>query len=230
MMDCFWAREEEFFHAIDLADLKDGEVVCDVPSGGCYLGRFIQKNVRLVSVETSIEFVRLGHDARMHQRVLCQDIGCLPLRSQSIDKMISLAGLHHLKDKYPFYEEAYRVLRRGGVLSVADVRKDSGPAKFLNIFVHEYNSMGHQGIFIDDGTQQELEQAGFRVEFAKPIPFFWKFGSIESMANFYKLLFGLNKASPEQVLNGLRTYLGYQGQNGTNCVHWELNYFKAVKR
>lgn len=229
MQDCPFAREKEFFNVIELADLKDGDVVCDIPAGGCYLSHFLKEKVKLISVETSIEFVKYGKGTPFHQRLLCQDISCIPLRSNCIDKIISLAGLHHLKAKVSFYREVHRLLKRGGVFSVADVRKNSPPARFLNIFVHENNYMGHRGDFIDQDTKEELELAGFRVEYAKPVGFFWKFDSRQTMTKFYKQLFGIDLANHEQVFDGIKNYLGYEQQNGSFCANWELCYFKAVK-
>jgi SAM-dependent methyltransferase len=229
MMNCPSARKQEFLNIIDLADIKDGDIVCDIPAGGCYLGCFVRKNIRMISVETSAEFIKYGKDSPSHRKVLCENIGNIPLESNSIDKIVSVAGLHHLIAKDSFYREAYRLLKPGGIFSVADVRKDSPAARFLNIFVHENNSMGHTGNFIDCDTKEELELAGFRVDYAKPVNFFWRFSSLEEMSDYYKLLFGIDLANRDQVFEGIKNYIGFEKENGNYCANWELFYFKAVK-
>jgi SAM-dependent methyltransferase len=229
MQNCPLARENEFSKIIELAELKEGELVCDVPAGGCYLASFLQEKVRLISVETSLEFIKCAEPSSFQERILCEDLGAIPLKSNQVDKMISLTGLHHLKSKRPFYKEAFRLLKSRGVLSMADVRVDSDVDRFLNVFVHENSSMGHTGDFIDAGTGRELEEAGFHVQYSKSDHFSWKFNSQESMVDFYQLLFGIDLADHQKILDGVRKYLGFFRENGKFCVNWELFYFKAVK-
>src|SRR5438105_3086445 len=53
------ARKNEFENILKLAELKDGDVVCDFPAGGGYSGRYIPQNVRLSLLETSQVFYEL---------------------------------------------------------------------------------------------------------------------------------------------------------------------------
>ena len=46
-----------------------------------------------------------------------------------------------------FVEECLRIIKKDGNFIFADVKKDTSVDKFLNQFVNEYNSLGHEGNF-----------------------------------------------------------------------------------
>ena len=230
MTDCPGARQCEFQNIVDLADIREGEIVCDIPSGGCYLREFVGTRAKIISVETSIEFLKFGRSGDFHQRVLCRDLDRLPLKDGAADKVISLAALHHVSDKGAFFREAYRCLARNGVLAVADVRKNSKAADFLNGFVDRHNSMGHRGEFIDETAADRLRQAGFRVEYSEAKSHPWIFESSKRMASYCRLLFGLDQAgSDEEILRGLREGPGYEQFGDQWFLNWELLFIKATK-
>ncbi|MDX2211979.1 MAG: class I SAM-dependent methyltransferase [Oculatellaceae cyanobacterium bins.114] len=223
------ARREEFENAIHIAKLEDGNVVCDVPSGGCYLKNFVHKSVKLFSVETSSEFIKQSKKQENNIPLLCQDVSNISLMSESIDRVISLAGSHHLPSKPNFYQEVHRLLKQDGIFCLADVREGSGVAGFLNIFVDQHNSMGHKGEFLNQTTQRELEGVGFQVAYAEPIQYHWRFSHINDMVRYCKLLFGIDQATDAQILEGINTYLGYTATAQECWMNWELYFFQAVK-
>jgi SAM-dependent methyltransferase len=154
----------------------------------------------------------------------------LPLRSRSCDRVLSLAALHHVVDLSPFCEEAWRVLAPGGVLCIADAASDSPVAEFLNVFVHRHNSMGHVGRFLDGSVAATLADVGFHVERAAIVPYTWRFASPDAMVAFTQLLFGLDRATPEEVRAGIAHHLGYCVEDGCCHLRWELLFLRAVKR
>jgi SAM-dependent methyltransferase len=221
-----FARKEEFKHVIDLADIADNNVVCDVPSGGGYLNQFIHQSVSIISVETSSEFMSFCNHTK---KILCDSITNIPLASSSIDRIISLAALHHVSDKKLFYRESSRLLVPDGILCIADVMEETGVAKFLNIFVDKYNSMGHYGEFFDKTSKKDLLSCDFDVLYSSPIDFVWEFDSSEDMVEFCRLLFYINLGSNEQILEAIEEYLGYQIINNRYFMNWELYFIKARK-
>jgi SAM-dependent methyltransferase len=225
------ARKEEFKQILQLADLEDGHVICDIPSGGCYISDFIDQRVKIISIETSAEFIRCSQSQAQENNavIVCDSFAELPLISESVDRAISLAGLHHQDRKSDFYQESYRLLKKGGILGIADVRKGSGVDGFLNVFVDRYNSMGHKGKFLDEQTKNELEAVGFKVAYHSPISFYWKFDSLQNMIEYCRLLFGIDKANDPQILEGIKQFLGYQILANQYCLNWELYFFKAIK-
>src|SRR3954470_22553532 len=50
------AREQEFASILRHAKPRDGQVLCDMPSGGGYLRHFVDADVTFICVETSKAF------------------------------------------------------------------------------------------------------------------------------------------------------------------------------
>ena len=229
MMKYPLARQAEFDLAIQWAKLSAGQTICDIPSGGCYLSDFIPCQVKLFSVETSTEFMRCAQSCADETTLLCEDLGQLTLLSNQMDHVISLAGSHHLADKASFYQEVHRILKPAGLFCLADVRKGSGVDGFLNTFVDQHSSMGHQGDFLTEATAETLSKAGFEVIRSEPVTFRWKFATEVEMADCCRLLFGIDQANETDILNGIRQNLGYEIIGSECFLNWELYFFQAAK-
>jgi cyclopropane fatty-acyl-phospholipid synthase-like methyltransferase len=222
------ARAEEFLHIVRMADMKDGDIVCDIPSGGGYLRHFVDRTMTLCHIETSEVFADLCR-ANGAVHVLLSSLENIPVESGEVDKIISLAALHHVDEKNRFFSEAYRMLRKGGTLTIADVQAGSAVSEFLDGFVNEHNTMGHKGIYIHAQTTDEIEQTGFKILESSPIKFHWNFDSSQTMGRFCRLLFGIDQADLTQVVEGIKKYVGYAVKNNVCCMNWELLFIKARK-
>jgi len=222
------ARAEEFLHIVRMADMKDGDIVCDIPSGGGYLRNFVDRTASFLHIETSEVFADLCRDNGA-SNVLLGTLGNIPLTTASVDVVISLAALHHIDEKDRFFYESHRILRQGGTLTIADVRAGSAVSEFLDGFVNEHNTMGHKGNYIHADTQEEIERCGFTVKESSLIPFHWEFDSPQAMGKFCQLLFGIDKADVAQVVEGIRKHLGYSAESNACRMNWELLFIKARK-
>jgi SAM-dependent methyltransferase len=231
MHKCKNARDEEFKSILEITPLKEKDKIVDIPAGGCYLSWYLPKNVVYIPVETTQTFSKLCKKNINKTPILVKNIWELPIKSQSIDKVISLAGIHHLMDseKERFYKEAYRILKKGGIFALADVFEGTKTSKFLNEFVDSYNPMGHKGIFLDKKTTEILSKIGFKIEKSEIKNYFWKFNTEKEMLNFVKLLFGVFDADEKTLLKGIKDYLGYLVEEDNVLFNWQLFFVKAVK-
>jgi SAM-dependent methyltransferase len=222
------ARREEFRLVSQLAQVEPGQIVCDLPSGGGYLDAFFPSAVKVLHVETSEVFAQL---CRLNGRsnIFLSALDCLPFQRNSVDRIVSLAALHHVADKPSLFRESYRLLRPGGTLCIADVWAGSSVADFLDGFVNDYNSMGHKGAYIDAGTAVQLQEAGFTIGRHFMATFPWRFESIAAMTGFVQLLFGVDRATEPEIVHFVGKYLGFwPGQNRSD-ITWELCLMQAVK-
>ena len=222
------ARDQEFENIVASARLAAGQRVCDTPSGGGYLGAYAPSGVRLVSLETSSVFAHLARGNAAPDPLLAT-LERLPFRDACLDRVVSAAALHHVAEKDAFHREAARVLVPGGALCVADVPAGSAVSEFLDVFVDGHSRMGHAGMYLGEGYERLLEDAGLRVEQAEPIPFVWTFDAPESMARFAQLLFGVDRASLDEVRDGIERHVGWERVPGGCEMQWELAFYRAVK-
>jgi SAM-dependent methyltransferase len=189
----------------------------------------MEKSVRIISIETSHQFVRDTLPAGNNTVIVCDDIAATPLQKESVDRVISLAGLHHIMDKYAFFQEAYRVLKPGGIFCIADADHDSKTASFLDTFVDQNSSMGHKGQYLDRNTTRDLETANFEIAHDLPHSYCWTFNTSHEMADYCQLLFGLDLANEAEVIAGIDRCLGCHSNHEQCFMNWGLRFIKAIK-
>ena len=222
------ARRREFSAALEHAGLRRGGVVCDVPSGGGYLADHLPPDLelRLVAIDPSDVFARTWQDQRVEWHLA--PLTRLPIQDASVDALVSIAGLHHADDRPAALREMRRVLRPGGRLSILEVPSGATTDRFLNGFVDQYNSMGHDGRFVDDAFRADVTAAGFHVETDELCRYTWDFSGEDEMVEFIRLMFWLDKATPEIILEGVRDILGVDAVGGDCKMNWELQRIIAT--
>ncbi len=213
------ARDAEFRAVVEpIANASSG-LVCDMPSGGCYLAGYLPGDKRYVGVEPVDDFLKLGPPGH---EVIKAPFDNVPLPDGSVDYVVSLAGLHHETSLTPIFAEVRRLLRCGGSAVIADVQAGTPPAGFLNGFVAHNNPLGHDGRFLDRETARLLDSAGLRVREDEMIDVPWVFGSLGEAASFCGHLFGITAAGQEAILEALNTEIGLTEKDGQVLLSWTL--------
>lgn len=210
-----------------LARPAAGECMLDMPSGGGYLGGYLRgAGVRLIAVETSSVFhARAAEQPGLETRLCALD--AVPLDSGCADVIVSLAGLHHVEDRPAVFGEMRRMLTGEGRLCLADVRAESGPARFLDGFVNDHSAMGHSGRFVDETFRAELRGAGFTIESDRDISYDWRFDDAKAMTDYCRLLFGIDRAGRDEILAGIGRHLGYAESGGGCRMRWSLTFIRC---
>lgn len=220
------ARAEEFKTAADKARVEPGHRVIDVPAGGGMLSRYLPEGCVAVRLECA-PGLSSGDQLRSHARA---DYSCWPLADASAERVISVAGVHHVEDKRPFYHEAARCLAPGGVLLLAEVAEGSVIDTFLDGFIDRYNPQGHNGFYLNDQSLVDLEQAGLKIDSVTEQAYHWNFTSAADMHAYCSDQFGLKAIDQDQFVAELGEYLPLEiDQQQRVKLPWVLRHIRAIK-
>jgi SAM-dependent methyltransferase len=215
------ARDNEFESLISTVDFSRIKKVLDVPSGGGYLKRYLPKNIELNSADFSEGFT--------NENIQLVKPTEFPYADNSFDLVLSLSGMHHLNDVPKFVNECLRVVKEKGSFIFSDVKKGSPVDFFLNEFVNEYNSLGHNGVFFSENSFEEfpfLQEKMVRTQY-KQYPFLFK--NKAEMIYFFSLFFGLDKANEALIYDGICDILGVKATPNGLEVGWGLIQFEFKK-
>lgn len=224
-------RETERSLLIDLLDAFPGHVCCDAPAGGGYLAEGLEKRRGsqrgIICLEPAEGF--LQGVAPRFDRVL-GSLTVMPLASGTVDRVGSLAGLHHIESKLDVFHEACRVLTPGGKLAVADVQEGTPVGWFLNEAVDRFSLTGHKGLFFRPGDLTSLmAQAGFREVSERHEQFTWDCPDLPSLVWYCRHLFGMVKAELSDVEQELRSRFTIDCAGTVVRLPWSLVYAVGTK-
>lgn len=221
------ARRLEFLQAIDRMELTAGMMVADVPAGGGYLKQYLPLGCQWLPHEPCASFT--VHNPRPKD---LENGHLLPLPWQdgTVDAAFSIAGIHHLDDKRPLFAELHRVVKPGGALLLSDVASGSAVARFLDSYVGAYNSTGHEGIYLDEKTLQELSSTGWHTELCEVVDFPWVFPDTRAMADFCHQLFDVQRSTPAQTEEAIMQHLGISNTPEGVGIQWSLMTIRARRQ
>jgi SAM-dependent methyltransferase len=205
----------ELSTAASMVNAKPNETIINIPGACADISKYLPPSVIYKPYETNKQFSALTgipYSANFD----------IPESNESVDKVLSLASLHHLTDeeRVEFYKTVHRCLKPGGKLIIGDVCVGSRQDKWLNEFVNKYN--GHNGKFWSDNDKTLM--TGFNVK-TKMKHYPWVFSSQIEMIDFCKHLFGIKNASDSEIKEGLQKYLLASDTE----FEWSLLYFVLTK-
>ena len=218
------ARKEEFEQLLQYVSVDKENTVADMPAGGCYLKNYIDNDIYFL--DPTQEFL---DNCPCGYNTIKTSLDDTLIKDSYFDTIFSLAGSHHIENKDSFYTEVHRLLKHNGNFIYADVLKGSKEDTFLNIFVNKHNSLGHTGIFLDDSVKTSLQDIGFKVNKFEYVSYHWNFANEQAMVEYIKNLFGLDLASDEIILSGIKDILSYSQKNDCISMNWGLIFISSVK-
>lgn len=230
------ARANEIEKILEKVDPKPGETIVDLGCGEGILSRKMAEKVgpegKIIALDTSKTFLEeVGSGSRYKNRIETRMIENqieLPVKKQVADKVVSLAGFHHVPDKNKSLDEVERVLKKGGNLFIADVEDQTSVQRFFDTFVDRYSSTGHKHRFLSREWVKKLF-SGKNLEINSwennNVP--WEFKNDYQAAWFIHKIFDL-QCQPEKAFHAAEETLGVKKDEKVK-VNWDLLYLNARK-
>lgn len=153
-----------------IADLKEGETVLDLGSGGgfdCFLASpKVGSNGKVIGVDMTPEMIskaRINAEKNHFNNVEFRlgEIENLPIADSMVDVIISNCVINLSPNKGRVFQEAYRVLKNGGRLAISDVVMTASLPEELQSNIQLYSSCGLGASTIEE-LSDFLKQAGFK--------------------------------------------------------------------
>jgi len=164
------AREQEYNVFTDDANKKiidTVETLLKLPKGsqlfdlGCGSGVFSQllwqRGYQVVGLDLSDQLLQRAKQQQPQINCICADVEALPLTSNSVDYLIFSCLLHHLPKRQHCFEEAYRVLKKGGRFVAFDPNR-------LNPFMYLYRDKSSPFYSSKGVTENERPVLPFQVK------------------------------------------------------------------
>jgi SAM-dependent methyltransferase len=218
------ARDAEFLAVLEPLRDKPAGLVCDMPSGGGYLADYLWSGMDYLAVDPATDF--FVEWPKPLQRLLAE-ITKVPLADQSVNYVVSLAGMHHEPGLPNVFREMRRLLRPGGRVVMADVAVDTAPARFLNGFVAENCPLGHDGKFLDKRTAPALEDSGFHIVDDRLMELPWAFASLDEAGEFCRHLFGMTALGVAETADAMQREIGFDLTDDRPRLRWVLRRIVA---
>ena len=217
------ARDTEVAQLFTHCPLAANERLIDVPSGGGYLGQFLQRS----QPDTPLQVVNLDFSTGFGPIPQIVDpYGVWPLDRGCADRVVCLAATHHIQHLEKLLDNVRQVLRPGGLLHVADVRPDSGIATFLDTFVDRHTSTGHCGNYRD--FERLSLPSWLEILAVQTRPCALRFDTVQQMLLFCHSLFGLEQDDFDGLEEVLRSRVGVRESDAGVELLWELSYLDAL--
>jgi arsenite methyltransferase len=152
-----------------LVPLRRGDVVLDLGSGAgvdCFLAaEQVGPSGHVIGVDMTPEMVSrarslAGSNGKTNVEFRLGEIEHLPVADASVDVVLSNCVINLAPDKGPVYREAFRVLKPGGRLAVADVLATRPIPDELRKDPAEWTSCSSGALSRDEVTER-LRSAGF---------------------------------------------------------------------
>lgn len=191
------------------AELKEGETVLDLGSGGgidvLLAATYVGENGKVYGLDMTDEMLELANRNKMKMGVTNVEfikgyIEDIPLDDETVDVVMSNCVINLCEDKYKALSESYRVIKSGGRLAIADIVRLKEIPEALRWQAEMWVGCIAGALSIEEYTQV-LNESGFK-DIKIEIAHIYTKDAIESILSKKEILIDPNEASDIELLDG----------------------------
>lgn len=148
---------------LNLVQIPDGGQVLDVACGNGRLLEMLRQKQRFSGFGVDLSGKMVENARRLNPDMVFRQARCdaLPFENESFDVLTVCAAYHHFPDVAAFAGEAFRVLKPGGRLYIAEVYY-SRPVRILCNPLVRLSPSGDVKLYAPEEIVRVLENAGFK--------------------------------------------------------------------
>lgn len=228
-------RRKEIQVLLTCAKIKYGHRVLDYTSGGGILIPQILMRIgrrgQLYVIEPSVKLYRhLRTEWRgIENADVRRRLSGTKIPSRSLDRIVSLATIHHVDQLDATFKQLARLLKPGGQMAIGDVVKGTRPAKYFNVLVDRHSSTGHKHEFLDRVQLNMLcRRYGFRLLSWRVSSVPWEFNGEKQAERFLCSLHDVD-GDCTSFFWASKKYLKHYYLRGKYFVDWQL-FFAVLEK
>lgn len=242
------SRSNEFNKLLNILDPKKGECILELGTGNGYLTTKISKIIsnkgKIITYDAVKDnfnyFKKINKKLNLSIVNKLQNLNYkLDEKNEIIDKVFSIASIHHYDNKYKSiilnklkaFEEFYRVLKEGGKLIISDVCDNTCSQRYFDALDDPKYCYpdGHPHYFLDKNLIKYLcEKTGFKLKYFKILNVPWEFENISGCKKFLHTIHN-SKVSKEEIFELAKKYLKIKVSKNKVVLEWKLFYMVAEK-
>ncbi len=207
---------------IESLDLKDGDKILEVGCGnGYYLSLLNRLGLKLKLVGIDKDALALKDAAKFigdrKVKLILADASKIPFANESFDKVVTSEVIEHVEDERPVLKEAYRVLKKRGILTLTTCNITYpffwDPLNWtLQHLFNTHIQAGfwagiwnqHTRLYEKHEIEKLIKQSGFKIEISQALTS-WCLPFNHYIVNFIAKLFYSNKL-PKNLSQGMNKF------------------------
>ena len=153
----------------DVVDYLKDKSFTELLDVGCGTGYFIdmlskERNANYIGLDLSEEMIRVSQEKKIKQATFTVGYADkLPFADHSFDVVTCIQSFHHYPDSKEAMNEAYRVLKTGGLYILSDTGVGGFSKWLFNHITYKLISSGDCETDDRSGISEKMEHCGFKV-------------------------------------------------------------------